>query len=262
MIDEFEQDYSNEYALWWYTRDTFLYRQLNKILRLQDIEWLFQFRFFIRHMYELLKQLQSEQQNCFVTNIVYRAQLISCEELVQLKNSIEGRICFVSFLSTTRDRQRALFLLGDNPTTCNDNLYPILFEIKTEDQINDTLKPFADITKMSAFDNDEQETLFMIGRIGSEDNLLTLGTLMRNSGRLDQAEKFYHRMLTEIQSEDHLVANCYQGLGLVAAAKGDLDNALMWQTKALEYYKQILPVGDYRIVCIYNSIGNIHWRNK
>ena len=55
MIDEFEEEYSEEYALWWYTRDTFLFRELNKALRFQNIDWLFQFRFFIHDMHKLLK---------------------------------------------------------------------------------------------------------------------------------------------------------------------------------------------------------------
>jgi hypothetical protein len=52
MIDEFEMDYSSENALWWYSRDSFLYGMLNKALRTQDIDTLFLFRFFIRDIYE------------------------------------------------------------------------------------------------------------------------------------------------------------------------------------------------------------------
>jgi len=51
-IDEFEIDYSSENALWWYSRDSFLYGMLNKALRTQDIDTLFLFRFFIRDIYE------------------------------------------------------------------------------------------------------------------------------------------------------------------------------------------------------------------
>lgn len=300
-IDQFEKDYCDEYALWWYTRDTFIYRQLNKVLRLQNIDWLFYFRFLMHDMYQLLKQLQEEQRASSSSDIVYRGQLISDDELVQLKNSIGGLISFISFLSTSRDRKHTLFLLGDDPTVFG-TLHPVLFEIKVNNQINDKTKPFADITGMSAFANDEQETLFMMGSvfrlesifmegcvtvfkmtlcsdedhdlntlfermkseigIGTDDTLLTLGTLLWKSGRFDHAEQFYRRMLIEIQSDDQLVQNCYQGLGFIAAAKGDFDGGLMWHTKVLKHYQQTLPSDDYRIGCVLNSIGNIYWRTK
>lgn len=220
---------------------------------------------------------------------------------MQLKNSIGGLISFLSFLSTSRNRQHTFFLLGDDPTAFG-SLHSILFEIQVENSVNDAAKPFADIAGMSVFANDEQEILFMIGSvfrlestymegcvtvfkmtlcsdndhdlktlfehmkseigIGTDDTLLTLGTLLWKSGRFDQAEQFYHQMLTEIQSDDQLVQNCYQGLGFIAAAKGDFDSSLMWHTKVLKRYQQTLPSDDYRIGCILNSIGNIYWRTK
>jgi tetratricopeptide (TPR) repeat protein len=300
-IDEFEQDYSDEYALWWYTRDIFVYRQLNQALRWQNIDWLFHFRFFIRAIYDLLKVLQKEQQKSLSTDPVYRSQLISSDELMQLKNSIGGLVSFNSFFSTSRNREHTLFLLGHDPTM-SSSLHPVLFEIKVNNQMSATSKPFADITKMSTFADDEQEILFMIGTVfrleeifmedrvtvlkmtlcsdddhdlntlfkcmkeeigaASDDSLLTLGTLLWKSARFDQAEHFYRQMLTEIQSDDQLVQNCYQGLGFVAAAKGDFDNGLMWHTKVLEHGQQSLSSDDYRMGCTHNSIGNMYWRMK
>ena len=300
MIDEFEEEYSEEYALWWYTRDTFLFRELNKALRFQNIDWLFQFRFFIHDMHKLLKQLHEEQQQAVLSSkVFYRGQLIAFRELTRLKDSIGGLISFNSFLSTSDNRQYTLFLL-DGDQSASETLRPILFEIKSDNQIKSETKVFANISGMSAFAGDEQETLFMIGSvfrlestfeegcitvfkmtlcsdndhdltmlfeqmkneigIGKDDTLLTLGTLLWRSGRFDQAEQFYRRMLNEIPAEDHLVQNCYQGLGFVAAAKGDLDTSLMWQTKVLEYYQRTLPIDYYSLGCTWNSIGNIHWR--
>ena len=47
IIDEFEKNYDPEKAIWWYTRDSCLYRMMNKALRIQDFDMLFAFRFFI-----------------------------------------------------------------------------------------------------------------------------------------------------------------------------------------------------------------------
>ena len=45
LIREFEDDYVSEKAIYWYTKDSFIYRMLNEAIRTQDIELLFLFRF-------------------------------------------------------------------------------------------------------------------------------------------------------------------------------------------------------------------------
>ena len=46
-IDEFEQTYQSIDALKWYTKDTFLFRLLNKSLRCEDIELFYSFRYYL-----------------------------------------------------------------------------------------------------------------------------------------------------------------------------------------------------------------------
>ncbi|CAF1153935.1 unnamed protein product [Rotaria sordida] len=55
MIHEFDEQYTSEKALWWYSRDSFLYKILNKALRTQNIDILFLFRFVIADIYQQLK---------------------------------------------------------------------------------------------------------------------------------------------------------------------------------------------------------------
>jgi len=50
-LEEFKQTYSPEEAFLWYTKESFVYRLLNKALRTQNIDLLFLFRFFIRDIY-------------------------------------------------------------------------------------------------------------------------------------------------------------------------------------------------------------------
>ena len=59
VIDEFEHGYQAQDAIKWYTRDSFLYRLVNKALRTRDIYLIFKFRFLIQHIYN---QLKDEQQ--------------------------------------------------------------------------------------------------------------------------------------------------------------------------------------------------------
>ena len=109
VIDEFENDYSSDNALWWYTRDSFLYKMLNKALRIQDIGTLFLFRFFIRDIYEQLKENQ-----CSLPVRVYRGQILSIDEVNNLQKSIDDFISINSFFSTSTDRDKALSFIGQH----------------------------------------------------------------------------------------------------------------------------------------------------
>ena len=76
FVREFEKDYRADKALWWYTRNSFLHRMLNKALRVQNIDLLFLFRFVIGDIYQQLKQYQQQSPIC-----IYRGQVISIDEL-------------------------------------------------------------------------------------------------------------------------------------------------------------------------------------
>jgi hypothetical protein len=59
-IDEFERDYVPYMALWWYTRDSFVYRLLNKAFRLKNIDQIYKFRYIITDLVKQLRILQTE----------------------------------------------------------------------------------------------------------------------------------------------------------------------------------------------------------
>ncbi|CAF3840717.1 unnamed protein product [Rotaria sp. Silwood1] len=55
-IEEFERNYTVDKVIQWYTCDTFLYRILNKALRIEDINMLFTLRYYIKDLFFQLKQ--------------------------------------------------------------------------------------------------------------------------------------------------------------------------------------------------------------
>jgi hypothetical protein len=67
IVKEFEEKYTSDRSLWWYTRQSFVYRLLNKSLRVQNIELLYLFRFFIRDVEQELKN-----NRCSLPIQVYR----------------------------------------------------------------------------------------------------------------------------------------------------------------------------------------------
>lgn len=58
IIDEFQRNYNKHRATWWYTRDSFVYRMLNRSLRTHDIELINKFGFYIKDLHQQLEGLQ------------------------------------------------------------------------------------------------------------------------------------------------------------------------------------------------------------
>ena len=83
-LEEFERTYQASNALRWYTRDAFLYRLLNRALRQHNIELMFLFGFYVKDIYQQLKQ---EYQQFKVSHFeseaiyVYRGQSMAKDEI-------------------------------------------------------------------------------------------------------------------------------------------------------------------------------------
>jgi hypothetical protein len=62
LIDEFYKSYKDSSkAIYWYTRDSFVYKMLNKGLRMMDIDVMYACRVFIHHLHEQLTVLARKQ---------------------------------------------------------------------------------------------------------------------------------------------------------------------------------------------------------
>jgi hypothetical protein len=72
VVDEFDRDYAKHSPTWWYTRDCFVYRMLNKALRTHDIEVINKFGFFIKDLHRQLEDLRRTLPSGNFT--VYRGQ--------------------------------------------------------------------------------------------------------------------------------------------------------------------------------------------
>jgi tetratricopeptide (TPR) repeat protein len=287
-IHEFEEEYSSEKSIEWYTRDTFLYRSLNKSLRVQDIGLLFGFRFLIR---DIEQQLQ--KYRCTSLTRLYRGQLISTEELEVLQESKGKLISMNSFFSTSLDRNIALMFL--DPSNNDNKLKKVLFEIDA-DPCRDHVKPFANITSFSYY-QEEKEVLMMLGSVFRIDNihldqhhiwvvnltlcsdtdhdlksvfdhmknqygaeqtrLLLFGHVLVDMAHFDDAEDYYHRLLKELPPDHTDLSNCYHALGKVACEKADYDLSLEWLYKSLHILQRKLKTDDPRMGFIHTTIGEV-----
>lgn len=154
LVCEFEREYTASKAVWWYTRESFVYQMLNKALRMQNIDLLYLFRFLIQ---DLNRSLQQNQ--CQAPVHVYRGQVMSSDELQVLQRSQGQSISINSFFSTSIHLQTALEFLAN--ASISNNLRRILFIIDADAHTTKS-KPFASIS-LSSDVHDESEVLFMIG---------------------------------------------------------------------------------------------------
>ncbi|CAF1356904.1 unnamed protein product [Rotaria sordida] len=269
-LRNFQEDYSPEKVLWWYTKESFFYKTLNAALRNQDVHLIFLFRAFI---FDIHCQLKNDQVKH--PKLVYRSQMVSNNELKILKQCCGQFISINSFFSTSTDRQQALSFLNISEAT--DNLKPVLFEIDADPSVV-TSKPFADISSHSEYPG-ESEILFMLcsifrlnsikqnsddqvsiigmrlcsddvntlkevlvhmkKQLGSgETDLQTLGKLLWDLGKLDLAEKYFLRWLEQRPPNDALLGELYKNLGNVTSQVGKTEDSMKWWKKAVELENQ------------------------
>jgi pentatricopeptide repeat protein len=292
ILREFEADYSSDRAIWWYTRETFLYRLLNKAFRMQNLDLLLTFRFFIRDIQRLI-----EQNKCTHSLYVYRSYLMSNEEIQFFKNSVGEFLSINGFFTTNLHREQTISYLN-NPDITNDH-EKVFFEIAA-DPHTDSNKPFCNITSLSYFSSEEQ-IIFTLGSIFRLDsihqqedgkdriwiirmrlstekhkrlkqtfepmknqyhieqlNLLSFGKILQKMSKYDEAEKFYRRLLKELPSDHPNIVDCHYGLGIIMDEKGDYESSLEWHQKSIEIKKQTLKSNNPSIGYSYNSIANVY----
>ncbi|UJR34504.1 hypothetical protein I4U23_021912 [Adineta vaga] len=167
IIQEFENDYSknlsNNTIWWWYTRECFLYRLLNKALRTENIDIIFKYRFFIKDLHEKLCELHANASSDIF--VVYRGQAMSIAEINVLSTNIDGLISFNTFVSTSENKNGAI-LFAKEAVDKRSNVEPVLFEITLLQSMSSvvTSQPYANIKEWSLF-KEEEEVLLSLGTI-------------------------------------------------------------------------------------------------
>ena len=294
-VDEIQKDYRNQTPIWWYTREIFLYKILNKALRFMDIDIILQMGFFVCDLHKQIAVLHAEQftghtsSNSFV---VYRGQGMSQADFDQMKQNKGGLLAFNNFLSTSKRREVSLRFI--RPTTANSDLIPVLFIMNIDPTIIHT--PFANIANVSAMKREDEilfsmHSVFRIGEIERFDNdnqirkvkliftsdndpdlrVLTekmreeiqgptgryrLGFLMIKLNKFDQAKELYELLLKET-THQYEKARCFHQLAGVYTYQGKYEEAAKYNHKSLEIKKKGLPVDHPHLAITYNSIGMV-----
>jgi hypothetical protein len=168
-IEEFENYYDESNSIYWYTRDTFLYRLLNKALREQSILTLFYMRHFIKRLHFQLIFLHFTQQRNIspysdAVLVVYRGQQMEKNEFNRkLRHNTGGFFSVRSFFSTTTNKLLASIYAGIGDSAELSDTQHVLFQIHIDNQVNKF--PYANIADTSTFGRSENEILFTMGAV-------------------------------------------------------------------------------------------------
>ena len=235
-IKKIERQYRNKTPIWWYTCDCFLYRMLNRALRIMDVEVIIKMGFFIADLHRHIEQLHSKQfdtQNSKLILIVYRGQSMSKNHFEKLTKAKGGLLSFNNFLSTTRKYEVSLEFAKD--ALADLGTIGIVF-VMTIDPSQSTT-PFASINDVSYFKDKEDEVLFSMNTVFRIRDIKPI----RNNHRLFQVDLTLTsendtdlRKLTDrIREETFPNSTGWDRLGLLLLKLGHSD-------KAQEIYETLL----------------------
>ena len=286
ILNEFEKKYSSLKSIWWFTRNTFLTRLIDKGLCTKNFNILFLSRFFIQDIY---KQIQ---QNKLLKPIrVYRTQLLTDKEFQLLEYSIGKLISINSFFITNLNKKQSLNFLKES--TITDNLHRILFEIDANPKLTG-IKSFANITSFS-YSTGEQRILFMPGSIFriinirqdekklstiqmilstnheqefdtnhdlEQYDLISFGHMLIDIKNFNQAEIYFNHLLHDLSFNHPDIPICYDALANILLEKGQYSSSLKWFNKSLEIKLDTLDKNDPIIASLYNNIALVYLKKN
>ncbi|CAF0809152.1 unnamed protein product [Adineta steineri] len=295
VINEFERDYDLEKAIWWYTRECFTYKMLNRALRLMDADIMINMGFFLRDVHQQIQQLHEQQVTSYDGKSfkIYRGQGLMKSDFEKLQKAKGGLMSFNNFLSTSKTKDVSLNFARN--ASAEPNKVGILFLISIDPRLKST--PFAAIKEESFFKKEEEilfsmHTVFRISAIKQMDNnnqlyqvelqltsdddqqlrLLTdrirdeagghtgwqrLGKLLIKIGHFNKAEELYS-VLLEQTSDEGEKAHYYVCLGYIKDDQGDYGKAIWYYEQGLKIQENTLPPNHSQLATSYNNIGRVY----
>ncbi|CAF1320589.1 unnamed protein product [Rotaria sordida] len=277
-IDDFDRTYKSSDAIPWYTKETFVYKFINKALRTEDVDVLYQFRFYIMDLSEQLEskflELKAKQKDILR---LYRGLKLSADEVENFQNSIGNLISTNGYLSTSSERSVAYGFATKSPK--REGFSRALFEYQID--LNQVQKiVIADIREFSAFP-EEAEVLVDIGasfQIDScqfspdedlwhvqvhatdqgadlaaeymeyqkkkmvESNIvLMFGNLLLEMGEYAKAESYFDTILNSSNPNDEEIACIFFNFGRTHRLRGDFNRATNCYNRAYSLHMNARP---------------------
>jgi tetratricopeptide (TPR) repeat protein len=293
----FERQYRDYESISWYTRESFLYRMLNRALRELDVKTIVTMGFYITNLHRQIEQLHARQfgrKRSTKSFIVYRKQQLSKTDFERIRKNEGGLMSFNSFVSTSRDRDAALNFASS--AIMDPDLINIFYVMTINPAVSTT--PFASIKDISKFKKENEilfsmHTVFRIGEITPMDenhipfqvkltltndddkdlHILTnrirketfpndhgwfrLGLVLLKMGHTEESEKIYEHLL-KYSITDDAKAPIYNQLGVIKNRQEQYIEAIAFYKQSHKIYEKILPPNHPDLAMSYNNIGLVY----
>ena len=283
MIDEFEQTYTPEKAIWWYTADSFLYRLLNKALRIENIDVIYRFRWFIYELDHQIRELHKIQVSAMKPiETLYRGQKVPATEFKNLQENKGGYITINTFLSVSKSSSVASLFSGRGEE--RPELESVIFEIEANAAVlsgayikdltnfkeeEEILLPIGSVFRivdiedyddfwsvkliLNKNDNKKMEELFEYLKEDLYDDCpsLSLATILFQMSDYDRAEQYCNKADTELPSNHTNRFDLYVLLGdIYRNGIGDYERAKQYSDLALSHSNTPL-----QSITFHNQVG-------
>ncbi|CAF1486902.1 unnamed protein product [Adineta steineri] len=262
-IEQFDREFNSMEATMWYTRDIFVYKLLNRALRMQEVDIIYKCRFMLKQLCRQLAELHQLSIDLPIET-VYRTQKCSLEEFEKLQNSQGRLIAMSSFLSTSIDEAVSMRFAnteGKEP----DGAQWLLYKIAIPDDMKES-HTFAYIGKTNVSANpSELEVLLAPGAVFQVDSvpeLMVDGFVWCINLRLatnQQCEEI-DKMMNSIRERHAHLPNTLLTLGAILAEIGYFNSSLRFYQTLL---RQTLPQSSnlpYSLAaCVYSDIAALYY---
>ncbi|CAF1096330.1 unnamed protein product, partial [Didymodactylos carnosus] len=245
FIDEFDRSFTPEHAVYWYTRDAFVYRIINKSLRGGDIEVIFAMRFFIKALHEQLRyEYMRTSTYAYIDilheriNKVYRGQLMGVNEIQKRGADVCRRL--------QRRPVGAVFRI--NSVEFFDECYNVHLTLTSDE-----------IPRVKAL------VAHLNGESDDESPILTMGNYLAEMGELgdyneatNKYEQSLELKLSTVPQNFSSIAKTYNNIGLVYLKRKSRAMALKNFNDALDIQTRHLPPNHHDFALTLNNIGCVH----
>ncbi|CAF4163893.1 unnamed protein product, partial [Rotaria sordida] len=295
-IENFAREYRSDDALQWYLKKTFLYRTINKALKVKDIDQLY-----------VLKSFMKDVTQCFIREhrklietgkeklIVYRGMKLSRDQIEKFTENLGQLISTNGILITTSDH-----LIAMNQIICNQekaNLCSILLKIECDLLHMNGIDVIADLEEeyqMILFNSNatfqlvdvkmnEEITLIQLilsnesqtmkekyindsrRRIANISLDILFGQLMCDMGLWNQSQHYLEYLLNGSQLNNEDLAQIEYSLGDVYQLKAKWYDARKYYDRAYQAFNMQItyyPSGDITMMESLNNIGDLLFDQK
>jgi tetratricopeptide (TPR) repeat protein len=271
------------------------FRFINKALRTEDVDVLYQFRFYIMDLSEQLelKFLQLKEKQKEVLKL-YRGLKLSYDEVANFQRSIGNLISTNGYLSTSSERSVAYGFATKSAK--REGVARALFEYQVDLNVVQKIV-IADIREYSAFP-EEAEVLVDIGasfqidhcRFDADDDLwhiqvhatdqgadlaaeymeyqkkkmaesnivLMFGNLLLEMGEYAKAERYFDTILNSSNPNDEEIACIFFNFGRTHRLKGDFNRAINCYNRAYNLHMSARPKRSASAGKTLNGLGVVY----